>query len=764
MRLPDAYQTLCRGVQIHPEAAGVFVRAAIEAGLGSSLQIAEGMRYFELEAILKDPAKLSLALEIDKHESVVRITFPKTKETLVAELQETFAKNHDKGMALLQNLKDLLAAPDYEYCFRETVFAALKGFGSERHKADDFEFLLQELVQIGDHELNQKIIAELKDAEAHDVVWVMWALIELRQAFPKEIQYHREYGDLNFQWKIYDEAMVGYRAALELAPEPAETKPVKPSQPLPKTKAARKRRVVSGSRKTHSVKTQAPQTLTAKLIEAEKLLAKSLRQRNAELIEQVKSGWRALKPGQREEARGLIDAIFILGLDSFEQCYKVLSESPRSRLAKLDYLQDLCLEDGLEKRAEYFQFLGDKLVGQIYDNAIRGRSFNHEQLEPVNVRELGFQLVNTIFRMPESIALVIGLLKENLIEEIASSLITRLGQAVEKLAANKNPKLQDVARYMLVDFTLAKVVREYPANAAELYAMGGIKLANDGKYDGAKVALNKALAADPGCVLALEKLAVIANNEADYPTAMGFAQQIIGKSATPAGLFDPQRPKIAYAGMVMDSSAGRLLDSARLHFGFAAMQLYEETQQADLLKKTITALEPLIAQGNALGIAEVLLVKAYFYSEQYDKGLAATLGYWSRLNPGDSASRDFFEFVNDQSLNYFRSQVDYDRELEVDLVNHGIYLLEYGAAALAQPIFDFFRREENRGTDSYYYAQYGYALAAYRDGDYETCRQRLRVIIEADDVRLRIHSDELHADSPVKANAHSLRIQTYRGQ
>jgi tetratricopeptide (TPR) repeat protein len=247
----------------------------------------------------------------------------------------------------------------------------------------------------------------------------------------------------------------------------------------------------------------------------------------------------------------------------------------------------------------------------------------------------------------------------------------------------------------------------------------------------------------------------------EFQASIDHAQRFIDLSRSESGLFPPTSIRIMYAGQTMESRKKEMLHAVYNHLGYAAIELYEKTQDRRLLKRAIAALEPAVEHG-APPVMLNYLARAYFYNHQLEKGLAMILKYCKAMDPKGGVPGESMETVKKQLLDQLAQLQKIDRRTALDAVDYGIFLNDLGLAPEAKEIFAFFAKENNQGTDSYYYAHYGIALSAIRNKEYEKARQHTRKIIDAADVEYEIFSEEMRARSPLKANAYNLLIQSYR--
>jgi tetratricopeptide (TPR) repeat protein len=134
---------------------------------------------------------------------------------------------------------------------------------------------------------------------------------------------------------------------------------------------------------------------------------------------------------------------------------------------------------------------------------------------------------------------------------------------------------------------------------------------------------------------------------------------------------------------------------------------------------------------------------------------------WRSLRRGDNPA-DLLEFCYGTLLNLARDPEHCTPELESSLVDEGLSLIEAKIDQPAIAILDYFRRPENRGRDSYYYAIYALALKELRDGKLVSARLLLLEIVEAQTCKAGMACQEFQGLSPIRANAYSVMIETYR--
>jgi len=785
---PRQNANLCRGAKISSQAAYILERTVGSHGDGGlTLDISPNLRFYELSRILNDSRLLRLSLRIERHR--LYIGRPKTKERLAAELEREFERCHLFGMRKLHELKELLKPEEFDEILKRYALLAVEGFREERMGEQDFDFLMEELCRLADHDLNQKVIEELLDIKTHDLSWVAEALIHFRKAFPDELRYHKIAGDFYYKLctgdklPLHEYAVEAYADVLRLSPEDIFFGEAKPQ-----TVVIKKRK--RGKKK--KIKKKVLDSVSARLREMQKARRRGLEKQKTELKKKVAELWEKSTFGSKEEAWALVQSIFALGVDDFHVLYRRFTDSNTERIRKLDLLRDLCLEKGSEKPADLFNALGEEVLGQIIKGVAAGHSFKDsgslhivkdllekdeiEALDPGVAKKLFKASVDPNHPRHEFAGFIIYKLvweRKSKADEVFSEYMKSW-----EIGQKPDPKLLVRAAGLLREILSFLPEKVFKSNLASIITYQGLHIQNFGeKIEDARAKFVEALEIDPGCALALSKMAYIANDEGDYPAAIGYAQRILDRAELKDGIFAAQEQGAPEFRKTMKRIADGLVASAQAHLGFAHVQLFENTRQKDHLKAAVENLQAAYRQ-NPQSQITFNLAEAYLLTREYEKGYQMLKEYikeqpeelgpivhlsrtlWMTIAPGEVIPEKLIKLLSDHALSVAGRGENH--RFESMVIDYALHLLDYGAVAEARRISRHFARDKIRGNGSFYYAHYALALAAHKEADYREARDHLQEIINAPNIKYTLFSDEINTLTSLRAQAFNLMLQIFR--
>ncbi len=785
---PRQNANLCRGARISPQAAHLLERTVESRGDGGLiLDISPNLRFHELERILEDSRLLRLSLRIEPHR--LCIDRPKTGKELQAELEHEFGRLHLFGMRKLRELKKLLEVEEFDGILKKCALLAVEGFRREGVGDQEFDFLMEELCRIADHDLNQKIIEELLDIKTHDLSWIAEALIHFRKAFPDELRYHKIAGDFYYKLCTVDKlslhecAIEAYADVLRLSPQDVFYGDSKPHAVMVKKRKRGKKK---------KIKKKMLDSVSARLREMEKSQRRGLEKQKTELKKRIAELWGKSNFDSKEDAWALVQSIFALGAEDFRVLYSRFTDSNSERVRKLDLLRDLCLEKNRKKAANLFSSLGDEVLGQIIRGVAAGRSFTDSG---------SLRMIRDLLEKDEIEALDPGVAKK-LFEasvnpnhprhEFASFIIYKLiwerkfrADVVfsEYIAAWEAKKTPDFELLVEAAGSLREILSFLPlevfkSNLASIVNYQGLHIQNfDGKVEDARAKFEEALEIDPGCALALSKMAYLSNDAGDYPAAIDYAQRILERAELKEGIFAAQEQGTPEFRATMKRIADGLVASAQTHLGFAHIQLFEKTRKFDHLKAAIENLEMAYRQ-NPQDEIKFNLAEAYLFNREYEKGFKMLREYieehpeelgmvlhvsralWLTIVPEEVVPEKLIKLFSDHALSAVERGENH--RFGPIVIDYALHLLDYGAVAEARRVCSYFAGENNRGKDSFYYAHYALALVARKEADHKKARDHLQEIINAPKIESPLYSEEISTPTSLRAHAFNLMIQLFR--
>jgi hypothetical protein len=114
-------------------------------------------------------------------------------------------------MVEFRRLKEVLPTADYVRCLRGLALEIAKGFkGDECTAQSHFEFFSAELIALGDHNVNERVINELIRVEIHGEDYAVQLLASLIEKFPDHLVYEERFADLNSRIGAFLSAIAGY--------------------------------------------------------------------------------------------------------------------------------------------------------------------------------------------------------------------------------------------------------------------------------------------------------------------------------------------------------------------------------------------------------------------------------------------------------------------------------------------------------------------------------------------------------------------------
>lgn len=801
LRLPK-FDARIQGVRISAASLELFKNATSRIGQEEvTLAFDPELRHDQLQRMLINPQMLGRNLEVI--ESTIRLNSPKGVEAETADLIMAFGRSLGEGMTLLHQLKQILVTFDFDQVFKAVAVEAVKGFGPEGVHEADFEFIIQELIRLADHELIQKVVSELMIETVHDQFWPVWALALLREAFPHKAEYHQTYADIAFKLEIYDEALDGYQAAAKLAPNQTEPQ-AKKSQPPPAHKT-KKRKISRGGRKRQKASQQKniPHHLK-QLRAAERGYKKQIETYHYELRQKVRNLWSHLSGNNMTAVRGFLDAVARLGEGHLRDMFPTFRATPRQRLARFNLLRDEAETQGREFLADIFHDLGNEMLGDIIERIARGRLFKSDPTEGVTYQDPSApgQLVQG--ERPQSLAIIDEHLDKDLIEAIDQKVVQQLFEAVSN---ERHP--QHAAAAVLLNKYVWKFKREadadfneyqrihmtgkmpdgslldrsvdnlkqavarfaHPAlveNLATMIAMQGQHLLEQNMYEPARAKFDEALKVDSECFLALERRAKAAVMLDEYAEAIELSQSLLDLLRTSG-----------------DKAKGLeyMINSAHEHIGFAASQLHILTHDRKYLTMAKTHLQQ-VSERKSDPMVRYCLTEVYFSLAEFDKGFKELEAYlefepelkqlialssliWANLDVTSRIPAKLYDFFTDYFLSAAKQPLKEESERYIN--TYAIYLFEYGlragdaqAIASAVRVLDHFADSSRFGSTSYYHAHYALAQLAYLQSDYRRSRSSLEKVLEAEEIDMPIYSEEMKAWTPLKANAFNMMTHVFR--
>lgn len=811
---------LCRGATISPASINVLekeMRARRTSGF--ELELVPDMPFHELERILNDSRLLRLSLKVEENHfeqgGRVRIGHPKGKEELEAELKSQFGRFPLFGVKKLQELKELMKEEEFDLLLQENALEASRAFKEEGIGSEDFDFLMDELCRIADHELNLKVVGELKDIKTHDLSWIAEALQRFQKAFPEKIDYHRIAGDLYYELCVkeglylYDVAIDAYKSVLELAPKPSQ--PAIPRLKVHHSKAARKKKKHGKGKKT-AKKQKDP--IQERLSRLHRTWESQRREHLTEKKQRLVRLWAGLGAEDKEGAFELVRTMNELGRDEFEAVFRRSLDPRRQKLNKLDLLWAVGHEKGYDRAAEYFKFLGDELLGEVVTGLIKQRAFHDGEKTAARVVEGQLE----VEQLSGSWLMLKDLLERDQIEWIRPEAM----ESILKTAKDDTHRYQGSAVYIMDKLiwqrkyeadrlyfeyirmldegrppdgsrldraiTLIREARHYfphyvlRTNLAVLLTMKAehLKSYAHEKAGDPLPLLEEAIKEDPECALALEKICEVENQRGNYGVVIEHAQKILERARSGKGMFAFQEQAKDEMAAKMKALSVGVITATHAHLGFAALKMYEKKRDPDLLKM---AEDNLVAayERSPQHQLQYHLIGAYLLTKQHDKAFEM-LGDYLRQRPRDKMNLfQVLQLSGSLWLNLAPGEVIPEKLLDLFVgyvmesvkkkenaalgpmaVDFAAYLLDFGALRQTKKICAYFTRKENRGSDSFYYAHYVLALKAYRRSDLTAARHHLQEIINAPKVEMDLYSGNLKSFSSLKANAFNMMVDIYR--
>jgi|GEM_PF-2098567 len=819
VRLPRN-NLLCRGATISPASARV-----LEKNLGTlrtsglELELAPDMHFHELERILNDSRLLRLSLKIEKdhfaHGGLVRIGHPKGKEELERELKREFERFPLFGVKKLQELKELMKEEEFDQLLCKYALEARRAFKEEGIGSEEFDFLMDELCRLGDHELNLRVVAELKDTKAHDLYWIAEALRRFQEAFPEKIDYHRIAGDLYYDLcmqeglYLYDVAIDAYKAVLTLAPKPSV--PIVPRLKVHHAKTSKKRKKHGKGKKAARKQKDPTQERINRL---QKLWETQRREHLTEKKQRLVRLWGGLSGDDKKAAFALVRIMNELGRDEFESVFRRSMDPPRQKLNKLDLLWEVSLEKEYDRAAEYFKFLGDELLGEVVTGLIKQRAFHDGERTGTRLVQgrLESELISGSWLMlkelleRDQIEWIKREAMENLLKAAKDNTHRYQGSAVyimDKLIWQRKFEADRLYhKYIhqldegrppdgsLLDraITLIREARHYfphyvlKANLAVLLTMKGEHLNSyASEKDGDPLAFFKeAIKEDPDCALALEKICQVENLRGNYAAVIEHASKILRKARDGGEMFAFQEHAAGEIAGKMETLSHGIITATHGHLGFASLKLYEQRRDPSLLKmaeENLTAARARYPQSEL----QYHLISVYLLTKRHEKAFELLDEYlrqiprdkknlfqvlqlsgslWLNLRPGEAIPEKLLDLFVAYVVESVRKEGN--TELGAMAVDFAAYLLDFGAFRQSKKVCGWFTRKENRGSDSFYYAHYVLALKAYRRGEFAAARGHLHEIINAPRVELNLYSGNLKTFSSLKANAFNMMVDIFR--